>query len=315
MTSPRYPPIEPYDSGMLDVGDGHRLYWETSGNPHGTPALFVHGGPGAPVSGGARGNFDPDAYRIVLFHQRGCGRSTPNAAEPDADLTTNTTPHLIADIERLRAYLGIDTWVVLGVSWGTTLGLAYAQAHPDRVRALVLGLVTLTDRREVEWMTRHIGRIYPEAWDRFTSAVPESLRDRPLVDAYATMMFDPDPAVQARAALGWSIWDNAQMGRPEMPARFGDPDFRLCYGRIVTHYWRNGSFLPEGQLLDNAASLNHIPGVLIHGRNDYSCPFDTPWHLAQRWTSSAIVVVDSGHGNATTFSAAVVAALNKFRGS
>ena len=184
-------PIEPYDSGTIDVGDGHHVYWECCGNPAGEPALFLHGGPGSGCSPGSRRYFDPTRYRAVLFDQRGCGRSRPLASALDADLRSNTTAHLIADIERLRRHLAIDTWTVLGMSWGTTLGLAYAQAHPEHVDALILALVTTTSRREVEWVTCGVGRIFPREWERFAAAVPSELRHLPLVDAYAALLFDP----------------------------------------------------------------------------------------------------------------------------
>ena len=204
-----FPPSEPYESGMLDVGDGHHVYWESCGNPAGRPALFLHGGPGAGCSPGSRRFFDPRVYRAVLFDQRGSGRSRPLASAPDADLRTNTTAHLIADIERLRRRLAIDTWTVLGMSWGTTLGLAYAQAHPERAKALILALVTTTSRREVEWITRGVGRIFPREWERFAAAVPSELRHLPLVDAYAAMVFDPRDDVRAHAAREWCAWEYA----------------------------------------------------------------------------------------------------------
>ena len=207
MQDNRFPAIEPYDSGLLDVGDGHRVYWECCGNPAGKPALYLHGGPGSGCSPGQRRFFDPAAYRVVLFDQRGSGRSRPLASAPDADLSANTTAHLIADIEALRQLHGVERWTVLGLSWGTTLGLAYAQAHPQRVAALVLALVTTTSRREVEWMTRDVGRIFPREWDRFATAVPDALRHLPLVDAYATLLFDADPAVREHAAREWCIWE------------------------------------------------------------------------------------------------------------
>ena len=195
-----FPAIEPYDSGMLDVGDGHQVYWECCGNPAGKPALYLHGGPGSGFSPGQRRFFDPDAYRVVLFDQRGSGRSRPLASVPDADLSANTTAHLIADIEALRQLHGVERWTVLGMSWGTTLGLAYAQAHSRRVDALVLALVGTTSRREVEWITHDVGRIFPREWNRFATAVPDTLRHLPLADAYATLLFDADPAVREHAA-------------------------------------------------------------------------------------------------------------------
>src|SRR5215831_2325671 len=196
----RFPAIESYDTGMLDVGDGHCLYWECCGNPEGRPAIYLHGGPGSGCTPGQRRWFDPEAYRVVLFDQRGSARSRPQASEPDADLGANTTAHLVGDIEALRKHLGVEIWTVLGMSWGTTLGLAYAQAHPERVSGLVLALVGTTSRREVQWLTRDVGRIFPQEWDRFASAVPDTLRHLALVDAYATLLFDPDPAIRAHAA-------------------------------------------------------------------------------------------------------------------
>ena len=190
--SGQFPPIEPYTSGMLDVGDGHQIYWECCGNPVGKPALFLHGGPGSGCSSGQRRFFDPDLYRAVLFDQRGCGRSRPLASEPSLDLAANTTTHLIADIELLRLTLGVDRWTILGLSWGTTLGLAYAQDHLQRVNAMVLGFVTTTSRSEVRWITEDVGRIFPEEWDRFARAVPNHLRHLPLVDAYAILLGDHD---------------------------------------------------------------------------------------------------------------------------
>src|SRR5262245_48093377 len=211
MQDDRLPAIEPYDSGMLDVGDGHQVYWECCGNPAGKPALYLHGGPGSGCSPGQRRFFDPDAYRVVLFDQRGCGRSRPLASAPDADLRANTTHHLVADIEMLRQRLGIARWTVLGLSWGTTLGLAYAQAHPGRVEALALALVTTTSRREVQWITQDVGRLFPREWNRFATAVPDRLRGVPLVEAYATLLFDADPAVRAHAAREWCTWEDAHV--------------------------------------------------------------------------------------------------------
>ena len=309
-----FPAIDPYDSGMLDVGDGHLVYWECCGNPEGTPAIYLHGGPGSGCSPGQRRFFDPDAYRVVLFDQRGSGRSRPLASEPDADLRANTTAYLIADIEALRRQQEVESWTVLGMSWGTTLGLAYTQTHPRRVDALVLALVTTTSRREVEWLTRDVGRIFPQQWDRFT-AVPPALRHLPLVDAYAVLLFDPDPAVRADAAREWCAWEDAHVslapGHQPNP-RFEDPEFRLRFARLVTHYWRHAAFLEEDQLIRDAPMLDGIPGVLIHGRYDVSSPLETAWHLSQRWATSRLHVLDdAGHGGGDSFIATVVGALNE----
>jgi proline iminopeptidase len=312
----RFPAIEPYDSGMLDVSDGHRLYWECCGNPDGQAALYLHGGPGSGCTPSQRRLFDPDAYRIILFDQRGCGRSRPLADEHNADLTTNTTPHLIADIERLRRHHGVERWTILGISWGTTLGLAYAQAHPERVRALVLALVTTTSRREVRWLTHDVGRIFPQEWERFAAAVPDTLAHLPIVDAYATMVFDPDPAVREQAARAWCAWEDAHVSlnpNHTRNARFDDPAFRLRFARLVTHYWRHGGFLAEDQLLRDAAVLNGIPGVMIHGRYDVSSPLETAWRLSKSWVTSKLSVIDdAGHGGGEHFIAAIVEALNEF---
>lgn len=312
--SGRLPPIEPYDSGMLAVGDGHEVYWECCGNPAGKPALYLHGGPGGGASPGQRRFFDPDTYRAVIFDQRGCGRSRPLAEAPDTDLRTNTTQRLIADIEMLRELLGVDSWTILGLSWGTTLALAYAQTYPNRVDALVLGLVTTTSRREVEWITEGVGRIFPQEWERFANAVPERLRGMRLVDAYAELLFDPDPAVREHAALEWCYWEDAHISlapghQPWL--RYEDPDFRLRFARLVTHYWRHAAFLGEEQLLRDAARLNGIPGVLIHGRYDVSGPLETAWRLARRWTTSRLHIMDdAGHGG-EELPTLVVAALNE----
>lgn len=312
----QFPTIEPYDSGVLDVGDGHRVYWECCGNPAGKPALCFHGGPGSGCTPGHRRFFDPDAYRVLLFDQRGSGRSRPLASAPDADLRANTTPHLIADIEALRRYHGVERWTILGLSWGTTLGLAYAQAHPQRVRALVLALVTTTSRREVEWITRDVGCIFPHEWHRFVAAVPDALQHLPLVDAYAALLFDADPGVREHAAREWCNWEEAHVSlspghRPN--PRFEDAEFRLRFARLVTHYWRHTAFLDDEQLLRDAPVLDGIPGVLIHGRYDVSSPLGTAWRLSQRWATSRLQVLDdAGHGGGDSFITAVVGALNHF---
>ncbi|MGH8938388.1 MAG: alpha/beta fold hydrolase, partial [Actinomycetes bacterium] len=189
----RYPAVEPYESGMLAVTDGHRLYWEMCGAPDGTAAIYLHGGPGSGCSHGARRSFDPRSYRAVLFDQRGCGRSQPVAGDGDADLSTNTTPHLIEDIERLREHLGIDRWVVVGGSWGVTLGLAHAQRHPDRVIAMVLAAITTGSRRETDWITRDMGRVFPREWEQFVGTVPAAERAGDLCAAFARLLADPDP--------------------------------------------------------------------------------------------------------------------------
>ena len=314
--SGQFPPIEPYTSGMLDVGDGHQIYWECCGNPVGKPALFLHGGPGSGCSSGQRRFFDPDLYRAVLFDQRGCGRSRPLASEPSVDLAANTTTHLIADIELLRLTLGVDRWTILGLSWGTTLGLAYAQAHLQRVNAMVLGFVTTTSRSEVRWITEDVGRIFPEEWDRFARAVPNHLRHLPLVDAYAILLGDHDPTIRDYAARSWCTWEDAHVSLTPgmMPSpHFDDPEFRLGFARLVTHYWRHAAFLEEDQLIRDASRLNGIPGVLIHGRYDVSGPLVTAWKLHNQWATSRLHVLDdAGHGGGRDFMPLVLHALSEF---
>ncbi|MFI0405332.1 prolyl aminopeptidase [Actinomadura sp. 3N508] len=239
-----YPQIEPHDHGMLDVGDGHRVYWETCGNPRGKPAVVLHGGPGSGCTPGWRRYFHPDLYRIVLFDQRGCGRSTPHAADPAADLTTNTTHHLLADLEHLRRHLRIDRWLIFGGSWGSTLGLAYAQAHPEHVSQIVLFSVVTTTRREIEWVTRDMGRIFPAEWARFRDGVPEADRDGDLADAYSRLLASPDATVREKAARDWCTWEDTHVAtNPDhKPSpRFQDPTFRLAFARLVTHYWRHAA--------------------------------------------------------------------------
>jgi proline iminopeptidase len=303
---------------MLAVGDGNDIYWEQVGNPSGKPAVVLHGGPGSGASPWWRRMFDPDAYRVVLFDQRGCGRSTPHAADPAVDLSSNTTGHLIADIERLRDHLGIDRWLVLGGSWGSTLALAYSQAHPARVSEIVLFSVVTTTRREVEWVTREAGRLFPEQWERFRDGVPPDARDGSLVDAYRALLADPDPAVRERAARDWCTWEDAHVairpGRPPDP-RYEDPAFRACFARLVTHYWSHAAFLPDGALLRGMERLDGIPGALIHGRLDVSSPLDVPWRLSRAWPGSSLAVIeDAGHGASPARNRAVTGATDAFGG-
>jgi proline iminopeptidase len=313
----RYPEIEPYASGFLDVGDGHSVYWETVGNPAGTRAVWLHGGPGSGSSLGIRRSFDPAAYRAVLFDQRGCGRSRPLADSAAADLTANTTQHLIGDIEQLREHLGINRWVVAGGSWGVTLALAYAQRHPERVRAMVLAAVTSGTRRETDWITRDMRRVFPREWDAFAAGVPESERDGDLSAAYARLLADPDPAVTERAALAWCGWEDTHVSlapgaTPHL--RYSDPTFRQVFARLVTHYWSNGCFLDDAPILPAMDRLADIPAVLIHGRYDVSGPLDTAWDLHKAWPASRLVVCEEdGHGG-TGMTAAMVDALDGFGG-
>ncbi len=312
-----WPLTEPFDEGVLDVGEGHSLRYEQSGSADGIPAVVLHGGPGSGCGPSWRGYFDPTVFRIVLFDQRNCGRSAPSASEPVVDLSTNTTAHLVADIERLRRHLGIDRWMVVGASWGVTLGLAYAQAHPSRVTAMALGAVTGGTRREVDWITRDMGRVFPREWERFVAAVPEGQRDGNLAAAYSRLLHDADPRVRERAAFEWCAWEDTHVAT--LPGythdeRYDDPAFRLTFARLVTHYWGHDCFLEDGQLLRDLPALADIPAVLVHGRMDISSPLDTAWRLAQGWPGAELVVVgDAGHGGGS-WSAELRAGIGRLAG-
>ncbi|NKS64093.1 prolyl aminopeptidase [Rhodococcus hoagii] len=311
----RYPPTEPHETGLLHVGDRHCLYWETVGRPDGLPVVYLHGGPGAGAGPGRRRLFDPDTFRAVLFDQRGCGRSTPRADDPGADLSTNTTAHLVAGIERLREHLGIEQWLVVGVSWGVTLALAYAQAHPDRVTGMALGAITSDPRRDVRWITRDMRRIFPREWENFVEPIPKEERDGNLAAAYARLLADPDPSVREHAAVRWCEWEDTHVSltpgwTPD--ARYRDPTFRMVFARLVTHYWGNDCFLGPRELLDNMHRLAGIPAVLVHGRYDVSGPLDIAWELSRLWPGSRLVVVDdAGHGGGS-FTEHLVAAVDSY---
>ncbi|GGZ30924.1 prolyl aminopeptidase [Streptomyces poonensis] len=299
-----YPEIEPYDQGMLDVGDGNHVYWEVCGNPCGKPAVVLHGGPGSGCNAGSRRYFDPAAYRIVLLDQRGCGRSTPHASAYDTDMSVNTTAHIVADLERLRRHLGIERWLVWGVSWGSVLGLRYAQTHPGAVSELVLTAVATGADREVALMTRGLGQFYPEAFARFLAGLPEEDReDRAgnLAAAYNRLIESPDPEVRARAARAWTDWETAVAPAPPRSIpRYEDPVFRMGFARTVTHYWGNDHFLGEGNeegvVLRDAPLLKDIPGTLVQGSLDPGNLLGTVWLLQRAWPGCELVLVDEvGH--------------------
>jgi proline iminopeptidase len=309
-----YPEIEPHDHGMLDTGDGNLVYWEVCGSPRGKPAVVLHGGPGSGCTAGVRRYFDPSAYRLVLFDQRGCGLSTPHASDPRTDLSANTTEHLLTDVERLRHHLDIDRWLVFGGSWGSVLGLAYAERHPQRVSEMVLTGAATGRRSETDLLTRGLGQLFPQAWARFRDAVPEDARAGDLAEAYSRLLDDPDPAVRAKAARDWCDWEMAlEPPSPQPNPRYQSPEFRMAFARIVTHYWRHGSWLEEGVLLEEAGRLAGIPGVIIQGSLDLGNLLGTPWELAHAWPGSElIVVVDAGHNySAPGIQEALIAATDR----
>ena len=311
-----YPEIEPYERGMLEAGDGNLVYWEICGNPNGKPALVLHGGPGSGRSIGARRRFDPDAYRIILFDQRNCGRSLPHASEPDADLSQNTTEHLLADMELLRRRLGVERWLLHGGSWGSTLSLAYAERYPQRVTEIILVGVTMTRPSEIDWLYRGVAPLFPAQYARFREGVPAE-RDGDLIEAYHRLLYHTDPAVRQKAAQDWCAWENSFVSidpnaKPD-PSRL-QPAFQLAFARIVTHYFRHNAWLEDGILLREAGKLAGIPGILIQGRLDLGGPLVTAWELAQAWPGSELIVVNgAGHSAADPgMTEAIVAATDRF---
>ncbi|GAA2070443.1 prolyl aminopeptidase [Williamsia deligens] len=294
-----YPPIEPYSSEMLDVGEGQRIHVECSGAPDGKPVVFVHGGPGGGTSPEQRRFFDPAAYRIVLFDQRGCGKSTPHIAD-GADLSVNTTDRLVADMERIREHLGIDRWMVFGGSWGSTLGLTYAQTHPHRVTELVLRGIFLLRRSEIDWYYNGgAAHVFPDLWEGYLAPVPADERDGDLVAAYARLLASDDPTVAQAAATAWTNWEQSTshlLPRPDD----GEVDVRfdLAFARIENHYFTHGGFLDDGQLLRDIDRIADIPGVIVQGRYDVVCPVRSAWDLHRAWPSARLHIVDdAGHAS------------------
>jgi proline iminopeptidase len=288
-----YPPIDPYASGMLRLDDRHAMYWEECGNPNGVPVVFLHGGPGAGATAAHRRFFDPAFYRIVIFDQRGAGRSTPHG-----ELTDNTTPLLVADMEALRRHRGIERWVVFGGSWGSTLALAYAETHPARCRALILRGIFLCRKSEIDWFLCGMRTIFPEAWRAFAGHLPEAERGD-LLGNYFKRLVHPDAAVHLPAARAWSTYEGAcstLLPSPETVSAFGEDRMALGLARIEAHYFRNDIFLPENSLLANVGRVRAIPGFIVQGRYDMVCPIETADALAQAWPEAQYnIVPDAGH--------------------
>jgi proline iminopeptidase len=292
-----YPPIEAFETGFLDLDAPHRMYFEQSGNPRGVPVLFLHGGPGSGASATHRQFFDPQFYRIVIFDQRGAGRSLPHGS-----LDHNTTPHLIADIERLRAHLGIERWAVFGGSWGSTLALAYAEHHAERVMALCLRGIFLCRDAEIEWFLVGIRNVFPEHWRRLVEILPAAVsRDdwRAILGAYHTLLTDPDPAVHAPAARRWSTYEGAcstLLPNPGLVANFASDRVAIGLARIEAHYFVNGIFLRTNFILDNIARIRHIPTTIVQGRYDMVCPLVSADALARVFPEARYrIVEDAGH--------------------
>ncbi|HEX2580690.1 MAG TPA: prolyl aminopeptidase [Dongiaceae bacterium] len=288
-----YPEIEPYDSGRLPLDDLHTMYYEQSGNPQGVPVVFLHGGPGAGANPGHRRFFDPSFYRIVIFDQRGSGRSTPLGST-----VRNTTPLLIEDIERLRAHLGIQKWFVFGGSWGSTLALAYAEHHPDRVKGLGLRGIFLCRKSEIDWFLYGIRELAPEAWRAFAEVIPEAERGD-LLSAYHRRIADEDPAVHMPASRAWSVYEascSTLLPSPDTVSAFANPAFALGLARMETHYFINNIFLPDNFLLANIARIRAIPAFIVQGRYDLVCPIRSADDLHRAWPEARYdIVPDAGH--------------------
>ncbi|MBS7538711.1 prolyl aminopeptidase [Ancylobacter lacus] len=289
-----YPPIEPYESGWLEVGDGHSVYYERCGTPGAKPAVFLHGGPGAGCSPVHRSLFDPARYDVLLFDQRGCGRS-----KPYADLTANTTWHLVADIERLRELAGVEKWLVFGGSWGSTLALAYSETHPERVSELVVRGVYTVTRAELDWYYRFgVSEMFPDKWERFLAPIPEAERGD-LIAAYRRRLVGEDEAAKLEAALAWTLWEGETITLlPDagFTAHHSDAHYALAFARIENHYFTHGCWLEERQLLDKASRLAGIPGAIVHGRYDMPCPARYAWELHKAWPDASFELIEgAGH--------------------
>lgn len=290
-----YPPIEPYAQGRLPVSGGHEIYFEQCGNPHGKPALLVHGGPGGGSNATMRRYHDPSRYRIILLDQRGCGRSVPHAS-----LENNTTWDLVADMERLREHLGIERWQLLGGSWGSTLSLAYAETHPERVTELILRGIFLLRKREIDWFYQDgCSWIYPDAFEAYQSVIPPEERSD-MVKAYYKRLTHPDRNVQLAAARAWSIWEGTTLSLHPDENRirhFGSDNYAIAFARIECHYFINMGFLErDGQLLADAHRLSAIPGVIVHGRYDVVTPLRNAWDLKRVWPHAELrIAPDAGH--------------------
>jgi len=294
-----YPPIEPYDSGLLAVSDGNSMYWEVCGNPDGKPAVMVHGGPGGGCTADHRRQFDPEAYRIVLFDQRNCGRSKPHAADPEVSLEANTTWHLVADMERLREHLGIERWLVFGGSWGCALSLAYAQTHPERVTELVIrGIFTLRPF-ELYWFYQEgASLLFPDLWEGYLAPIPEDERED-LITAYRSRLNSPDREERITAARAWAQWEGATitlLPDHDNVEEFGDPDYAVAFARIENHYFVHEGFFGEEQLIAGVDKIRHIPAVIVQGRYDVCTPPATAWDLHRAWPEAEFhMVPDAGH--------------------
>jgi proline iminopeptidase len=311
-----YPIGEAYDSGHLVTDDGHQIYWETSGNPEGKPAVVLHGGRGSGAHPSWRRYFNPDRYRVVMFDQRGCGRSLPHAGDDLAALDNNTTRHLVADMEQLRVLLGIDRWLLFGASWGSTLGLTYAVIHPEVVSELVLWAVVTTRASDVDWLTHTMGQVYPHEFDQLISVLPPEQRDGNIAAAVHEMLRSPDPETHDRAAIAWCAWEDriATLSGPVTPsARTLDPRLRLGFARLVTHYFGNAAFQPDDAIVGRLDRIAHVPAYLVRGRLDIASPLRSAYEVAQRLPNATLDIVEAdAHGAGNDTAERLVTALDRF---
>lgn len=311
-----HPVQQPFETGFLSTGEGHEVYWEQCGNPDGTPLLVVHGGPGSGAIPWWTQFCDPERYRAVLVDQRGAGRSRPHAGDTTAALVDNTTAHLVADFEQLRTQLGIASWVLFGGSWGSTLSLAYAVEHPQRVRALVIWAVGTTRRHEVDWLTHMMGQVYPAEFDALLAALPPGTDRTNVPLAVHRLLVDDDPVVADAAARAWCAWEDriATLSGPVRPSlRYQDPRFRLGFARLVTHYFGHHAFLADDAITGRLHGIAHIPTVFVRGRLDIASPLRVAYELAQALPLAELhVVEDDLHGPGRESEQILLAALDRF---
>lgn len=308
-----YPPVEPFDQRMIDAGQGHRIYAEQSGNPNGIPVIVCHGGPGGGSSPAMRRYFDPHVFRIILFDQRGCGRSRPYAS-----CENNTTWHLVADMELIRTQLGIDAWILFGGSWGATLALIYAQTHPDRVQQIILRGVFLMTKAELDWFYGGgAGKFWPEIWAKFVSLIPDVERSD-MIAAYKKRLFSGNLEEEVRYGRAWSAWENA-LASVHSNGQCGESpgDYARAFARLENHYFSNGGFLDyDGQILASMGRISHIPGVIVQGRYDMICPPSSAWRLNELWPNAELKMVrNAGHAlSEPGISAELVRAMDRIAG-
>lgn len=311
-----YNDIQPYDQGLLEVGGGHSVYWETCGNPKGKPVLVVHGGPGSGATAYWRRFFDPKRYNIILFDQRGCGRSIPHAGDTIEALKENTTAHLISDIEKIRTLFHIEKWMIFAGSWGTTLALAYAVSFSEHITELVMWAVVTTQKHEIDWLTWTMGELFPHEFENLLSLLPDTIVDGNIPLEYNRLLMSPDPKIHIPASIAWCAWEDriATLGNMVVPSpRYQNDRFRLGFTRLVTHYFGHYAFLPDNFIIGKIENLRNIPIIMVRGRLDIASPLSSAWSIHQSLPLSDLYLIeDAGHGGAETMHLILVGATNYF---